>query len=190
MPADKQRFSSSPDSVRVQGGFADCMHPSASAFTVINHRCVLTTSRIHPFIFNALKACRGKDDITANFENFGVSAYPDLPTTDDLVWFGAHWTSDVGRVRELTCSGRVWKNIMIDERTACVISFWSDCEDVPDSTLHLILEALDLNAERPVYVEFMNSLVPLIVNNLAFPIRLSPVPPLDINQPIDTHGLP
>ncbi len=169
----KPRFSSSPDSVKVSGGYADCTHPSAYGFSVINHRCVLLTGGTHPFIFNALKACMGKTEaimiVTLRIEN-GVDWYPNLPSEDDLAWFENHWTEDTDRLRERTCSGRVWKNIKTDDGEVCVISFWSILNDVPDSVLHLILEALNLPGERPVYVEFEDTTEPILISRLNVPV--------------------
>ena len=168
------RFTRSPEFIELDGEIADHTHLRAVAFSLINEK-VLTTGRTHPFIFNALTtlvlpersneiACASlaRSGREAFLGDYSVGVWPSPLTEDDLRWFRARHTGDMGKMRERTKSGRVWLEAGRRGGRVTVFSFWVTSGMVPDGALRLLRDRFNLNGPSPIYVEFLDSLHPLL----------------------------
>ena len=176
----RARLSLSPEVLRLGPGSAtiDYTHPSATAFALINGRVVAMTGRTHLWIFNALRAVAEpeaasdmeraflrRQGAAALYEDFGVRFFPRLPDPNDLAWFIRSAPRELGQMRAITTSGRVWENIALRGQRASVLSFWVEAQTVSEAALDFIAKALNL--EGLCYVEFMDSEAPQILSRSA-----------------------
>jgi hypothetical protein len=106
-------------------------HASASAFNILASRTVVWIPRAtHTQIFAALRivtdpgsspyslqAAKMKHQGPgAIYRDYGLCFYPTAPGDDEIAWFNANWTGDLGAMRQCTLSGHVWQDVLIDGR--------------------------------------------------------------------------
>lgn len=157
------RLTESPEVIRIGKATASHMHPSATAFAIINSSVVGSSDRTHPFIFNALKAAAfggfmGNTPIRTAAKDYDVRFYPRMPNKADLDWFQKNYNGEMGKLRRVTQSGRVWKNIVIDGKTVSAISFWAMRKEVAPATVELVSNAFKLGGA--ILVEYIDSKSP------------------------------
>ena len=168
-PFAPRRFTRSPEYIELDGKPADYTHPRAVAFSLVNGK-VLTTSRTHPFLFNALTtlalperanevACGvlARLGVEAFLLDCGVEVWPGPLTEGDLRWFRAEHTGDVGQMRKRTCSGRVWREVEDRGHKVTVFSFWVPAATVSVGVVRRLCERFSLDGSPPVYVEYNDS---------------------------------
>jgi hypothetical protein len=170
------RLSESPEIIALGDDEYDYSSPCASAYSIINGK-VVSTRRTHPFIFNALevmanptsgpvsgasaRASLKRSGAEAFLKDYGITVWPSPLTHEDLRWFSGVFTREMGALRERTQSGRVWTRVPVASKIVAAMSFWARSDEVPDDTVRLVIDRYSLT-DRPVYVEFIDSVRPAI----------------------------
>lgn len=92
------------------------------------------------------------------YTRYDVRFYPRQPADPDLAWFISGAPREVGAMRALTTSGRVWKNVKVRGKKVSVISFWVSQQEITECTLESIVNAHALAGR--ILVEFIDSKAP------------------------------
>lgn len=157
----QSRLTESPEALRLGDTIVDFNHDSAVAFAFIGE-VVGSTPNTHPYIFGAVnKVVKGSvTPVEARriYREYGVSFYPHIPSTADLLAYDDLRSGVMGENREHTRSGRAWKAVAAAKGTFSAVSFWARRAKVAADEIGLVVAALKLKS--PIYVEFIDSRKP------------------------------